>query len=168
MSVTTARKRATTGVLLLVLSGAAVGAWLLNPQPTDQEVLEEVVAVAEQSFETKSLSKILNHVASDYHDEGGLSRADVVNLAQRVVRSTEHIDITINDYDIQVRAPAATGHFDVVVAFHEGGGSVITLRRHLDVTFEKRRQGWRSLWRGRWLVTSVNGHGLDKDYESLF
>lgn len=160
--------RGETVLSLLVLCGVVLGSWLLQPHAGDRERLEELVASVEQGFETKSLGKIADHLAPDYSDTGGLSRADVVKIVPRVMRNTKQIEVTINDQSIEVTLRAATGHFDVIVDLDEGGGSVITLRRHLEVTFEKRRQGPLGLWRTKWLVTSVDGHGLHRDCEALF
>jgi len=151
---------------VVVLLGIAIGVWLLWPQPTDRESLDLLVAQAKHGFESKSVSEIMDCVAPGYEDESGLTRADVSRICQRVARQAKQVEITITGHDITVQSPKATGHFDVVAVL-DLGTETITWPMRLEVQFMKQRRGWSKLWRQGWVVVSVNGHGLDKQFEDL-
>jgi hypothetical protein len=150
-------------VLALVIVGALLGWWLFHPRPSDRELIEDLVAKAEHGVETKSSKEIMECVAPDYRDEGGLTRVDIFRLAWRWQRTSEQADVVIDNYEIEVTPPTATGRFDVQVLLEEQGRQALPLRFHLMVQFEKQRQRWRKVW----LVKSVGGHGLEKDLEDL-
>jgi hypothetical protein len=153
--------------LLFVLFAAVLGVWLARPQPTDRQLLDQLVARAKHGFEAKSVSEIMGCVAQGYQDDSGLTRADVLRISQRALRAAKRIELTIRAYDIDVRSPGATGHFDVVAAL-DVEGEPVTWPMKLEVSFRKQRLGWRSLWRQGWVVTSVKGHSLSKDLGELF
>jgi len=75
-----------TGRILVALAlVGAVGWWLLQPRPSDRERLEELVARAQQGFENRSVGEIMSCVAQDYRDDSGLTRAEVLYLADKLV-----------------------------------------------------------------------------------
>jgi hypothetical protein len=151
-------------VLCLVIAGTLVGWWFLHPRPSDMDLVEELVAKAEHGVETKSATEIMECVGPDYQDEEGLSRNDIFRLAWRWARSSTRADVVIEDYQIDIASPKASGDFLVQVLLEEQGQRLPALHFDLEVEFEKQRRGWRKVW----LVTAVNGHGLENRAEDIF
>lgn len=149
--------------LLLVLLLASLGWWLLHPRPSDRELILDLVAKAEHGVETKSAKEIMECVAPDYKDEDGLTRLDILRLALRWQRDPDEAEVVIDDYEIEVMSPRASGRFQVDVLFEEDRGCASPLRFNLAVQFEKQRQRLRKVW----LVKSVNGHGIERDFEDF-
>jgi hypothetical protein len=138
--------------------------WLLWPRPSDQALILELVARAEHGVETKNANEIMGCVARDYHDPAGLTRVDIFRLAMHWQRSSEQVDVAIDQYQLDITPPTATGKFEVELTFSEGGSAELPQRLPLTVEFEKQRVG---LFRKGWLVKSVSGHGLERDFEGL-
>ena len=150
-------------VLCVVIAGALVGWWFLHPRPSDRELIEELVAEAEHGIEAKSTKEIMECLAPDYQDEEGLSRGDIFRLAWRWERSSARAEIVIEDYQVDIISPRASGDFPVQVLLEEEGQHCPPLRFDLEVEFEKQRRGWHKVW----LVKAVNGHGLEKRFEDF-
>jgi len=151
-------------IAVLVLAAAALAWWLLHPRPTDEELILALVAKAEHGVETKNKAEIMECVAKDYQDDSGLSRLDIFRLALQWERSPEQVEVVIDDYELNIGAPGATGRFEVELEFREAGRYEPPLRLPLVVDFEKRRQRWRRVW----LVKSVSGHGIERSIEGLY
>jgi hypothetical protein len=153
-------------MLLLATPVAAVAFWMAQPraQPRDRELLQALVDQVEEGFESQEPAKVMSCIAPDYHDSAGLDRGDVLGIVGRLAREAQRVEITIADSGIEVTAPTATGHFDVVAVI-DTGGDTIRWPMKLEVEFEKRSQGARKLWRRAWVVTSCDGHGLTKDWD---
>ena len=150
-------------IALAIVIAAAFVWWLFHPRPSDEKLILDLVAKAEQGIETKNTSEIMDCVAKDYRDDSGLSRLDIFRLAMHWQRSSEQVEITINEYDLDVARPLATGRFQVELTFSQGGGVELPQRLNLEVDFQQQRRGWRKVW----LVKSVNGHGLGRNFEGL-
>lgn len=152
----------------LVILGAIVVlpvcVWLLWPRPSDKELLLELVARAEHGVETKNTEEIMGCVSREYHDPAGLTRLDIFRLAMQWQRSPEQVDVVIDEYQLEVTPPTATGRFDVELAFGAGASFGLPQRLALTVEFAKERKG---LFGRRWRVKSVSGHGLEKGFEEL-
>jgi hypothetical protein len=146
---------------VLVAAAAAVAWWLLRPGPSDEELIARLVVKAETAVESKSTSDIMDCVAEDYRDDAGLTRADIFRLAFRWERTGGTVDVAVEDYELEVNSPRATGRFDVRLFFEEQGQSAPPLRLSLVVEFEKERHRLHREWR----VQSVSGHGLEKNFE---
>jgi hypothetical protein len=164
-------------VALLGLVMVAAGGWVLWPEPPDRQSLDELVARAKHGFETRSASEIIDCVAPGYRDDSGLTREDVSRICERIATQAKQVQITITpagaaeqprslQYDIAIQSSEATGHFDVVATL-DLGGETVTWPMRLEVRFVKQDRSWRSLWRPRWAVASVNGHGVDKGLKEL-
>jgi hypothetical protein len=153
--------------VLLLLGTLVAGWWVLHPQPSDREQIEQLVAKAEQGMETDSWVQVMECFSPQYHDKGGLRKGDVTRILQRVMRGTEQIDVTINDYQLEVGRRKAKGYFDVKIVLHEGPRSEVPIRWNLNVDFQKQRLGWYNIWQEGWVVTSVAGHGVDKSFEHM-
>lgn len=146
---------------------AAVGLllwWFIHPRRTDEELILDLVAKAEHGIETKDRREIMDCVAEDYHDEAGLSRIDILRLAIHWERSSEQVEIAVEEYELDVEAPRATGRFVAELEFEQAGRYDPPLRLPLVVEFEKQRRRWRRVW----VVKSVSGHGLEKGFEGLY
>ena len=150
--------------ILLLIVVVAVCVWLLWPKPSDQKLILDLVARAEHGIETKNTEEIMSCVAHDYRDPSGLTRADIFKLAMHYQRTSDQADIVINQSQLDINPPVATGHFDVEVTYSQGGPSGLPERPTLTVEFEKQRQG---LFHRAWLVKSVSGHGLERNLEGL-
>ncbi len=137
--------------------------WLFHPRPSDEKLIQELVTKAEQAIETKNTNEIMDCVAKDYRDDSGLSRLDIFRLAMHWQRSSGQVEITINEYDLKVARPLATGRFQVELAFSQGGGVELPQRLNLEVDFQRERKGWKKVW----LVKSVQGHSLGRNFEGL-
>jgi hypothetical protein len=137
--------------------------WLFHPKPSDELQILDLVAKAEHGVETKNTDGIMDCVARDYRDDSGLSRVDIFRLAMHWQRSSEQVEIAVNQYELDVARPLATGRFEVELAFDQGGGPEPPTRLNLEVDFARQRKGWRKVW----LVKSVSGHGLGRDFEGL-
>ena len=151
------RGRRTLRLVFLVVCGSLLGWWLFHPRPTDQELIQELVARAEHGVETKSVDEIMSCVSDEYKDGSGLSRRDIWRLAMNWARSSEEAEVVIGSYDIEVASPRATGWFGVTVYLHAGAHRLELPDMQLTVQFEKQRRGWRKVW----LVRSVTGHDLE-------
>jgi len=151
------RGRRTLRLVFLVVCGSLLGWWLFHPRPTDQELIQELVARAEHGVETKSVDEIMSCVSDEYKDGSGLSRRDIWRLAMNWARSSEEAEVVIGSYDIEVASPRATGWFGVTVYLHAGAHRLELPEMQLTVEFEKERRGWRKVW----LVRSVTGHDLE-------
>ncbi len=151
-------------IAALIVAAAAAAWWLLHPRPTEEELILALVAKAEHGVETKNKTEIMECVAKDYRDESGLSRLDIFRLALHWERSPEQVDVVIDEYELDISSPAATGRFEVELAFQEGGRPDLPLRLPLVVQFEKQRRGWRKAW----VVRSVGGHGIERNFEGLY
>jgi hypothetical protein len=154
--------------VLLLLGTVAVGWWLLHPRPGDREQLEQLIAKGKLALESRSAVQAMECVAPDYHDGAGLKKGDLARVVQRVTRGSHDIEVTINDYRLDMRSPKATGNFDVRIVLHEGPRSAVPIHWNLEVAFEKQRLGWYNLWNRGWVVTSIDGHGIDKSFEEFF
>jgi len=137
--------------------------WLLYPWHTDEELILDLVTRAEAAIEAKDKDALMACVAKDYRDEGGLSRLDIFRLALQWQQSSEQVDITIGEYELNVESPKATGWFEVELVFHEYERYDSPVGLPLTVDFEKQRRRWRKAW----FVKSVSGHGLERDFEGL-
>jgi hypothetical protein len=155
-------------MLLLATPVAAVAFWMAQPrvQPRDRELLQALVDQVEEGFESQEPAKVMSCIAPDYHDSAGLDHGDVLVIVGRLAREAQSVDITISDSSIEVSAPTATGHFDVVAVI-DTGGDMIRWPMKLEVEFEKRSQGARKLWRKGWVVTSCDGHGFTKTADGV-
>jgi len=153
--------------VLLLLGALVAGWWVLHPHPSDREQIEQLVAKAEQGMETDSWVQVMECFSPHYHDKGDLRKGDVTRILQRVMRGTEKIEVTTNDYQLEVGQRKAKGCFDVKIVLHEGPRSEVPIHWNLDVDFEKQRLGWYTIWRDGWVVTSVAGHGVDKSFEHM-
>jgi len=151
------RGRRTLTLIVLVVCGSLLGWWLLTPRPTDQELIQELVARAEHGVETKSVEEIMSCVSEEYRDASGLSRRDIWRLAMNWARSAEQAEVVIGSYDVEVDSPRATGWFGVTVHLQAGEQRLRLPEMQLTVQFEKERRGWRKVW----LVTSMSGHDLE-------
>ena len=151
------RGRRTLRLVFLVVCGSLLGWWLFHPRPTDQELIQELVARAEHGVETKSVDEIMSCVSDEYKDGSGLSRRDIWRLAMNWARSSEEAEVVIGSYDIEVASPRATGWFGVTVYLHAGAHRLELPDMQLTVEFEKERRRWRRVW----LVKCVTGHDLE-------
>ena len=156
--------RRSLSIIAVIVAAAAASWWLLHPRPTDEDLILALVAKAEHGVETKNRDEIMECVAKDYQESGGLSRADIFRLALHWERSPEQVDIVIDEYELDISAPRATGRFDVQLEFQEAGRHEPPLRLPLVVEFEKQRQRWRRVW----LVKSIRGHGIEHNLEGLY
>jgi len=148
-------------LLALVVLGAGAW-WVLRPRPTDRELIERLIAKAEHGVETKSLKEIMGCVASDYHDPAGLSKTDIWRIALQWVRSSEQVDVVIEDYALDLHPPTAIGRFDLRLIAEQGLlGIPATMQLTVEFAKERRRLS------GVWLVRSVSGHGLEKEFEGV-
>ncbi len=154
--------------VLWLLGTVALGWWLLHPRATDREQLEQLIAKGKQGLESRSAVQIMECLAPDYHDGGGLKKGDVAQIVRRVTRESHRIEVTIDDYQLDLHPPKARGYFDVRILLYEGPRSAVPIHWNLDVAFEKQHLGWHDLWRQGWVVTSIDGHGIDRDFERLF
>jgi hypothetical protein len=143
--------------VLLVLAAGGIGWWMWIHRPTDLELIEELVTKAERGIESKSVKEIMECVAPDYQDNEGLSRNDIWRLAVQWVRSPEKAEITLGNYEIEVRGGEATGKFAVYVLLEEEGGLASGLNFDLVVLFERHRRKLSRVW----LVKSVRGYQLE-------
>lgn len=134
--------------------------WLLHPRPSNEKLILDLVARAKQGIETKNTNEIMDCVAKDYRDDSGLTRMDIFRLAIHWQRSSEQVEITIIESDLDIAPPLATGRFQVELAFTQGGGE----RLNLEVDFQRERKSWKKVW----LVKSVSGHGQTRDLEGLY
>ena len=150
--------------LLLGVAAAAAVVWLLWPRPSDEKLILDLVAKAEHGVETKNAQEIMSCVALDYHDPSGLTRADIFRLAMHWQKTSEQADVSINQYQLDIRPPAATGQFEVDLLLSQGGQAGQPERLKLAVEFQKERRG---LFGRAWVVRSVSGHGLGRDFEGL-
>jgi hypothetical protein len=148
-------------LLLLVAAGVAIGWWFAHPRTTEEELILEVVARAEHGVETKSVQEIMDCIAPDYEDEAGLTRVDVWRLAMRWARSPERADVVIEEYEVTVTPPTATGHFVGRVLVEQEGQYTAPLNLDVRVEFEKQRRRWRKVW----LVKSVSEATAAQEYE---
>ena len=151
------RARRTLRLIVLVVCGSLLGWWLFQPRPTDEELIQEVVARAEHGVETKSVDEIMSCVSDEYRDGSGLSHRDIWRLAMNWARSPEEAEVVIGSDDVEVDSPRATGWFGVTVYLQVGARRVKLPEMQLTVRFEKERRGWRKVW----LVRSVSGHDLE-------
>ena len=159
-----ARRRWKRIALAAAVGAAAIlGWWFLRSGPSDEALILDLVTRAETAIEAKDKDALMACVAKDYRDEGGLSRLDIFRLAVQWQRSSEQVDITIGEYELDVESPEATGRFEVELVFHEYEHYESPVNLSLTVDFEKQRRRWRKVW----LVTSVSGHGLESDFEGL-
>jgi len=156
-------RRGKLGIALLAALVAVSAWWWLHPRPSNEKLILALVSKAEHGVETKNRQEIMDCVAQDYHDEEGLTRLDIFRLALHWERSSEQVGITVNEYQLDITPPTATGRFEVELAFSQTGESGLPGRLPLVVKFEKQRRGWRKLW----LVKSVGGHGLGRNFEEL-
>jgi len=157
-----ARRRLVVGVVVAVAAGLG---WLLfHQRESDEELILEVVARAERGVETKNRDEIMSCLARDYEDSGGLSRADIFRLALHWEKSSEQAEVWIDDYEIEVTPPRATGRLEVRVEFSQGGRTEPVVRLPLTVEFEKERRGLKKVW----AVKSVSGHGMERRFEGLY
>jgi len=157
-----ARKRALK-LLGLVAAGALLGWWFLYPRPSDRFLIEQLIAKAEHGIETKSTKEIMECVSPDYHDQDGLTHTDIYRLAWRWQRTSGRADIAIEDYQLDIKSPNATGDFRVQVLLEAEGESYPPIHLRLSVHFEKRRRGWHRVW----AVKAVNGHGVKERFEDF-
>ncbi len=150
--------------ILLLIALVAVGAWILWPRPSDQQLILDLMATAEHGVETKNANEIMKCVARDYHDAAGLDRTDLFRLAFRWQQAPEEADIAITSYDLNITPPTATGQFEVDVTISEGGA--IHPPEHLSLTlkFARERSG---LLGKKWVVKSATGHGLEHNSEGF-
>jgi hypothetical protein len=157
------RWKRTLRIVLPVLVGALLGWWVFRPRVSDEDLILDLVSRIEHGVETKSAKEIMDCVAPDYGDDGGLSRADIFRLAWRWERTSESAEVVIDEYDIDIAPPRATGQFSVRVLFEESGRRAPALRFELDVEFEKRRRRLGKVW----LVKSSSGHGIEKGFDNF-
>ena len=78
-------------IVVLVLVGTAFGWWLWHPRPTDQELIDELIARAEHGVETKSVDEIMSCLSRDYGGQGDLSREDMWRMAMQWARSSSSL-----------------------------------------------------------------------------
>ncbi len=150
-------------IVLLVLVGTALGWWLWHPRPTDQELIEELIARADHGVETKSVDEIMSCLSRDYETQGDLSREDMWRMAMQWARSPAQADVLIEDYRLTLEGPEATGYFRVKVGVTEDGFRRPPLALSLTVDFVRRRSGLRTVW----LVHSIGGFDPDLLVEEL-
>ncbi len=103
-------------------------------------------------------------VARDYHDPAGLTRTDIFRLAMHWQKTSGQADVSINQYQLDIEPPTATGHFEVDLLLSEGGSLGQPERLSLAVEFRKERHG---LFRRAWVVRSVSGYGMERGFEGL-
>ncbi len=151
------------GSLLLALIAASLGWWLFRPRISDEELILALVSRVEHGVETKSTKEIMQCIAPDYSDQAGLSRVDIYRLAWRWGTASETAQIVVDDYEVEVTSPTATGRFEVTVLFEQNGRQAPPVRLDLTVQFEKQRRRLRKVW----LVKSSSGHGLEKGLENV-
>jgi hypothetical protein len=150
-------------LLALFVAAAALLWWFLHPRPSEEELLLALVSKAEAAVETKEKDEIMACIAKDYSDDAGLTRTDIFRLALYWERSTEEVDVSIDEYELDITPPTATGRFEVTLEFDYGGAYEPPTRLPLVVEFEKQRHGWRE----EWLVTAVSGHDLENTFDGL-
>lgn len=150
-------------IIAVIIASAAALWWFLHPRATDEELILVLVAKAQAGVETKDKAKIMECVAKDYQDDSGLSRLDIFRLALHWEKSPEQVDVVINEYELDISVPRATGRFDVQLSFQNAGRYEPPVRLPLVIEFEKQRQRWRRVW----LVKSVSGHGIGSGLEGL-
>jgi hypothetical protein len=158
------RRRRALQLTVFLAAAALLAWWLLRPRPTDEELILDLVAKAEHAVETKDKDEILECVASDYQDDSGLSRVDILRLALHWERSSEQVEIIIDEYELDIASPTATGYFVVQLEFQQAGRYQPPLRLPLVVEFEKQRRGWRKVW----VVKSVSGHDIERRFEDFY
>jgi len=151
-------------VILGIVVVVPVCVWLFWPRPSDRQLILDLVAKAEHGVETKNTEEIMSCVSRDYRDPTGLTRVDIFRLAMQWERTSEQVDVAIDEYELDITPPTATGRFEVEVAFSQGGAPELPQRLSLAVEFGKQRKG---LLGKAWRVKSVGGHGLEKDFEGL-
>jgi hypothetical protein len=158
------RRRRVLQLTVFLAAAALVAWWLLRPRPTDEELILDLVAKAEHGVETKDKDEIMECVASDYQDDSGLSRVDVLRLALHWERSSEQVEVVIDEYELTIASPTATGYFVVQLEFEQAGRYQPPLRLPLVVEFERQRRGWRKAW----VVKSVSGHDIERRFEDFY
>jgi hypothetical protein len=151
-------------VILGLIVVVPVCVWLLWPRPSDRQLILDLVAKAEHGVETKNTEEIMSCVSRDYRDPTGLTRVDIFRLAMQWERTSEQVDVVIDEYELTVTPPTATGRFEVELTFSQGGPPELPQRLPLTVEFAKERKG---VFGKAWRVNSVGGHGLEKDFEGL-
>lgn len=152
------------GIIAAIVAAAAASWWFFHPRPTNEDLILDLVAKAQHGVETKDKAEIMECVAKDYEDDSGLSRLDIFRLALHWEKSPEQVTITIDEYELDISSPTATGRFEVQLEFQEAGRREPPLRLPLVVEFERQRQKWRRVW----LVKSVSGHGIGSNVEGLY
>jgi len=152
--------------LAIALSIAIVAAcvWRFWPRPSDEQLILDLVSKAEHGVETKNTEEIMGCVARDYRDPSGLTRVEIFRLAMHWQRTSEQVEVAIEQYHLDVTAPTASGQFEVQLIFNQGGPPEAPERLNLTVEFAKERSG---LFGRAWLVRSISGHGLERNFEEL-
>jgi hypothetical protein len=158
------RRKRVAQLAVLLIAATVAAWWLLHPRPSDEELILDLVAKAEHGLETKDKDEIMECVAEDYRDESGLSRVDIFRLALHWERSSEQVEVAIDEYELHIESPTATGRFLVQLEFQQAGRYEPPLRLPLGVTFERQRRGWRKVW----LVKSVSGHDIERRFEEFY
>jgi len=157
------RRRQRVALVALFVLAAALVWWLFHPRTSDEELILALVSRAETAVETKDKDEIMACVARNYRDDAGLTRPEIFRLALYWERSTEEVDVSIDQYELDITPPTAIGRLDVMLSFSSGGAPEPPERLPLVVHFEKQRHGLKR----EWLVTAVSGHGLENTFEGL-
>lgn len=157
------RRKRLAAFVILFLAALALVWWVLHPRPSEEELILTLVSKAEAAVEMKDKDEIMACVAKDYRDDAGLTRPDIFRLALYWERSTEEVDVSIEEYELDITPPTATGRLEVMLSFTYGGPQEPPVRLPLVVQFEQQRHGLKK----EWLVTAVSGHGLENTFEGL-
>ena len=152
-------RRWATIILALLVVGAV--AWWLTHRKTDRQLIDELIAKAVHGVETKSLDEIMDCVASDYRDDMGLSKLDMWRAAAQWVRTVDTAEVSIDDYQVDIRPPSATGFLDLRVEVTRNGQIDNLGPMPVTLQFEKQRRRLSKVW----LIKSASSQGVNKMLE---
>ena len=138
-------------VLPIVVAAGLI--WWWRQGPSDRQQIGALIGKVVHGIETKSMSEVMGCVAPDYRDPEGMSHGDVARTVLEWSRGGAQADIVLDNYEINITPPTATGVFSVHVLLEEQGETA-GLDLNLTVQFEKQRRRWRRVW----LVKSVSGY----------
>ena len=88
--------------MVVFLMALALVWWFFHPRPSEEELILTLVSKAEAAIETKDKDEIMACVAKDYRDDAGLTRPDIFRLALYWERSTEEVDVAIDEYELKL------------------------------------------------------------------
>lgn len=141
----------------------ALAVWFLYPRPTDRELIVELIRRGERGIETKQVKEIMSCVAPDYRDSQNVTRTELLRMAMQWARVRERGEVTIEDYQLEITPPTATGSFDVSFVLIGQDAARTTLPMTLMMQFVEQRRGWRRVW----LVKSVEGYSMGSMMEGV-